>query len=991
MNAPKLFTIPPEADFMRQLAQGILADSQLKKIPLPDYLVLLPTRRACTILREALQQAAAGQALLLPRLQPIGDINAEELTLAEAGNIDGSFTDIPPAITPLARCLELGILLRRHDSDLTADAAWLRASALAALLDQTQIERLDFAALRGLVREDLAEHWQKILDFLEIVTSAWPRHLAARELIDPATQRDLLIARRAALWAAQPPRHPVIAAGSTGSMPATADLLAVIAGLPHGAVILPGLDQTSAAETWDAVDDATHPQFLLKNLLEKIGCRRDQVKIWHETAIPENDTRIRAAMLQTALAPPEGAAHWRTAAIPSDAWQGITQCVCETLEEEARIIALTLRETLETPGRTAALVTRDRKLAARVAAQLRRWDITIDDSAGQDLTTTPCGAFLLLTLAAARPDTGAGDLLALLQHPLTALGGDPSVCRTRARLAERVLWRGRRVRGPVAAHAHVAAELARAGTIKADDAHELAELFASLEYALRPLTAAIQPNSILLPGMLEAHMAAAENLAAATDQPGAQRLWQHDDGIAAAALLHELMQAAADTSEYTLARGDEYIPLLRQIFSEQVVRPRYGTHPRLSILGPLEARFVQADTIILGGLNEGSWPPTAGADPWLSRPMRKDFGLPAFERQIGQAAHDFVQLASRGQIILTRARRVDGQPTTPSRFLWRLDTLRAACDHPEAAPFPTQEWARRMDAPASVKSMEPPHPCPAIERRPTRFSVTEIGRWRGNPYGFYAKHVLRLKPLGDLDPDFSHAEQGTIIHAVLHDFVSRHLRDFPSHDAALEELLRLGRAAFKSVQDQPAIYATCWARFENSARWFVAAEAAQRSVLKPVALETQAALPIAVDGMIFQLRGKPDRIDLGADGLVISDYKTGAPPSDPQIESGYEPQLPLLGMMAARGAFAELGAQPVVGLRYLQLKGRANAADACREVKDPQTRIAAALAMLESMLRTFKDPAMPYLVCPQPRYIPRYDDYAHLGRIDEWGAPGDAV
>ncbi|MGB4101478.1 MAG: double-strand break repair protein AddB [Alphaproteobacteria bacterium] len=987
MSMPRVFTIAPDADFTQQLAHGIFDDSQQKKIPLPDYLILLPTRRACVILREALREAAAGQALLLPRMQPIGDMNAEELTLSELGHAPGNIHDIPGAITPLARALELCNLLRSHDPALTADAAWLQAGGLAALLDQTQIERLDFKALRGLVREDLAEHWQKILDFLEVITVAWPRHLAERGLVDPATQRDALITRRVALWTAHPPQHPVIAAGSTGSMPATADLLAVIAGLPHGAVILPGLDQTSSPEIWDTITDPTHPQFLLKHLLQKIGCRRDQVKVWYGQ--PSNDSR--AAMLHTAFDPPEGAAQWRMASIPETAWHGIDQYSCETLEEEAGTIALALRAALETPGKTAALVTRDRQLAARVTAQIQRWNIRIDDSAGQDLTTTPCGAFLLLILAAAQRDAGAVDLLALLQHPLTALRGDPALCRARGRLAERLLWRDRRLRGSVAVHAHAAAELARTGAIAPHDAQELVELFSGLEQALQPLAAHFDCAApVSLATMLTAHMETAANLATTSDQDGALRLWRRDDGVAAAALLHELTQAA-EAADSALT-GHEYPSLLRQIFAEQVVRPRFGTHPRLSILGPLEARFVRADLVILGGMNEGSWPPASVTDPWLSRPMRQNFGLPAFERQIGQAAHDFVQLASRGHVIMTRSRRVGNAPTSPSRFLLRLDTLWAACSRHHVTPSPDfLAWARQLDAPATVTPMPAPRPSPAVARRPTHFSVTEIGRWRRNPYGFYAKHVLRLKPLGELDPDFSHAEHGTILHDVLHRFIEHHLNDFPPPTIALEELRDLGQAAFASMQDQPAIYATCRARFENSARWFITAESALRTTLRPALLETQGQLPIVVDGITYYLRGKPDRIDFGPDGLIISDYKTGSPPSDSQIRFGYEPQLPLLGMMAQQSAFSGLAARQVTALRYLHLKGRANATDTYKNTKEPQERIKEAQAMLEKMLRIFSDPAMPYLVCPQPRFIPDYDDYAHLGRIDEWGAPGEAA
>ena len=977
--APHIFTIPPGADFTAALARGVMQDAQDKNIPLADYLLLLPTRRACRIAQDAFLKQADKHAMLLPRLQPLGDLDAEELSFAELSASVAATGDIPPAIVPLERKIRLSAMLRRHDAALSADGAYLLAGALADLLDRTQIEQLDFSGLENIVPGELAEHWQEVLRFLHIVTAEWPQILAAEGLIDPAAHRNLLLLRQAALWKAQPPPYPIIAAGSTGSMPATAVLLDVIAHLPQGAVILPGLDQDCDAELWDAIT-ATHPQYLLKALLDKIGCERRAVKIWPGgSGTGGNQGRIR--LLQASFAPAADAAEWRPQdlqPIPVESLDGLSRYECENLEEEARVIALRMRQVLETPERTGMLVTRNRQLAERVAAQLRRWDIIIDDSAGQNLAATECGSLLLLTIAAAGRDASAVDLLALLQHPRTALGLAPAVCRERARLAERLLWRGRRLRGTMPVHAQVAAELAAKNKIPADDAHELADLFDRLDRALRPFAEILRQDNAPLQALLEAHMQAAEMLAGDDVVPGAMLLWRHDDGAEAAALLHELSSCA---TPLTLAHGDEYAALFRSICAEPTVRPGFGLHPRLSILGPLEARMASADCVILGGMNESSWPGAGMADPWMSRP----------ERQIGQAAHHYLQLASRPDVVMTRARRVDNQPAAPSRFLLRLETVLAALGYKLPAALPLQDWARGMDAPGAIRNMPMPKPRPPLARRPRRFSVTEIGMWRGNPYGFYAKHVLRLRPLGDLDPDFSHADQGIIIHDLLAQFTARYPDHFPDAEVARAELMRMGRDAFAQVADQPAVFASWWARFENTARWFVPAEAERRQFFRPLALECKGALPITLDGIDYTLTGRPDRIDIGQGGLAIIDYKTGGPPSDAQIRYGYEPQLPLLGLMAQSGAFTGIAAAPVIELGYWHLKGRAGDPEAPSPIKEPQARIVEAETMLHTMLRQFADPAMPYLVMPQPRYIPRYDDYRHLGRIDEWGTMGEAA
>src|SRR5262249_21326529 len=86
--------------------------------------------------------------------------------------------------------------------------------------------------------------------------------------------------------------------------------------------------------------------------------------------------------------------------------------------EEARAIALAMRETLEQPDRTAALVTPDRGLARRVAAELGRWRIAVDDSAGLPVLETLPARFVRLLLETAQSDFAPIPLLGLLKHPL---------------------------------------------------------------------------------------------------------------------------------------------------------------------------------------------------------------------------------------------------------------------------------------------------------------------------------------------------------------------------------------------------------------------------------------------------------------------------------------------------------------------------------------------------------------------------------------------
>jgi ATP-dependent helicase/nuclease subunit B len=981
MSAFSIFTIPPACDFIADLAEGLLADSQKRGVPLADYQVLLPTRRAGRSLRAAFTRL--GGAMLLPRLLPLGELDDDALAFAEAAvSLDGE--TLPVAIEPMRRRLLLAQLLQKHhNADLSADGAWQLAGTLGSLLDEMQIKQLPPESLHHIVPEELAAHWQQVLQFLHIITVHWPQLLSALGLVDPVTRRNLMVQRQADLWRQHPPSTPIIAAGSTASMPATAQLLQVIAGLPHGMVILPGLDQAMPEDIWETVkNNPTHPQYTMQQWLDFCDLPRRFVQQWPQSAVVD-DARTR--LLQRALLPATASACWREKPdppLPPQAAQGLSMCVAETQAEEAQLIALKLRATLAIEKRTAMVITRDRQLAARVVQALQRWDIHIDDSAGQSLASTSLGLFLQLVMAAAAPEASAVDYLALLKHPLTALGWNSDYCQTAARLTEIKFWRGHRRRGTALQQRQVLLEQ----SVQSVEQNQLMlELLERLGTALAPLSEVLAQSSVRLAWMVTAHLQAAEAIATTAESLGSDGVWLGEAGQAAATLFQEALAAADD---FTLRIGLDYSALCRRWLTETMVHPVYAQHPRLTILGPLEARLQKADCIILAGMNEGNWPGTATLDPWLSRPMRAACTLPPPEKQIGQAAHDFVQAAARGEVMVTRARKVDGQPTVPSRFILRLETLWQALQYPAELLQPVEpwrDWAQQLDKPVQSQPMPRPCPAPSADLRPRCFSVTDVSLWRSNPYGFYAKHILRLRPLDPLDPDLSHADFGNIIHKILEEFINTQLGSvWLDQHHAVAQLLTLGQRHLQTYADEPLLQSAWTTQFHNIAAWFVATEAERRLTVTPLQTECQAILPLLVDGVRYELTGRADRIDATAQGLVVIDYKTGFVPTDKQVSSGIAPQLPLLGLMVNEGVFAGLPARSTHELLYYKISGRADA-EKIDYVKDGAALIPQAREMLETMVRRYANPAMPYLVVPQPDFVPRYDDYRHLGRIDEWG------
>lgn len=988
-----LYTIPSGAAFVDALAAGILAECDGEPLTLARYTILLPTRRAGRALREAFLRVTGGRPLLLPRMQAIGDVEPDVAFFGEAPGLDSA--DLPPAISEQRRLLLLARRILEWNADpvsrrreaMTPDHAVRLAGELARLIDRVQTEQLSFAALQSLVPLELARHWQLTLDFLQLVTRDWPEILAAEGCLDPAERRNLLLGRLAERWVVQPPTGPVIAAGSTGSVPAAADLFAVIAGLPQGRVVLPGLDRTVDAETWDAIRrDQTHPQYGMARLLDRLGVERGDVRAWPAAGFRHPAADARTALLTEALRPATTTDRWQRlggfAAAARTALSGeggaLARIVCAGDKEEGEVIALLLRHALETDGKTAALVTPDRRLARRVAASLRRWDIDIDDSAGTPLDLTAPGVFFRHVAGVVAEGFAPVALLALCKHPLAAAGMTPAELRRAARLLERRILRGPK---PAAGLDGLRSAL-RAAEPEKGELMEMSRLVGALETALRPLIDLSSACETSFRAAVEAHIRCAEAFAGSPEAAGPARIWSGEAGEALAEFLNGVLRAADAMPPIPPA---SYPDMLDALMAGHAVRPRFGRHPRLNIWGPLEARLQHADLIVLGGLNEGVWPGDPSPDPWMSRPMQDAFGLPLPERRIGLAAHDFVQLAAAREVVLTRAEKTDGTPTVPSRWLLRLETVLQGCGAKDDFASDTSwlDLQRGLIAAGAHRPIAAPAPRPPVAARPRRLSVTRIETWMRDPYSIYARYVLRLSPLDPLEVDPGAADRGTMIHHALDAFLRAHPDGLPADAEA--RLLALGEKAFGAALARPAVRAFWWPRFVRIARWFIAEERAMRASIRYSRTEAAGQHEIAAPAGAFLLTANADRIDtLKSGGLSVIDYKTGGVPSPRQIEAGYAPQLPLEAVIAAAGGFAGVAASPVERLAHWRLSG-GDPPGAVHEISGDITALAAAARdRLVRLIAAFDDPAAPYVSTPEPDWRLTYPDYDHLARVREW-------
>jgi ATP-dependent helicase/nuclease subunit B len=1038
---PHVFSIPPGCAFLPTLVDALLDGRLVGPLPgdpaaLADITIYVPNRRATRALITLLAERGAGKAQLLPRIVPLGETDEAEFELT---GLEGTplqdAASLKPPIPPLERRLILTRLVQRWSAEVDrallqlgpevpfmvpaspADAVNL-AGDLETLMDAFTTEGIDWHALELAVDSDYSKYFEITRHFVQIASENWPEILAERQASDPAQRRNALLEAEARRLTRERPEHPIIVAGSTGSVPATANLMGVIARLPKGAIVLPGLDMELDEESWSTIggigDEETdpvhgHPQASLRRLLDKhLRMPRSDVIALGE--VPKA-AKARNHLLSEALRPAETTDRWSLIA-PEDR-AALSRSGCEGLaiieamdeREEALAIAISLRETIAHPNKTAALVTPDRALAARVTAELARWGLSVEDSAGIPLSDTPAGRLARLAAEAAADDLRPVRLLALLAHPMVRLG----LPRETVEHAASVLEIGV-LRGPAPALGIDGMRAALASRRAGNDHRtprprkrlteaewDLAdELLRRLGVAFDTFTPAAHGEGKLdLMSLVEDHRRAVEALWSAAD----------DEEIEDTDSSREALAALFDDLEHSDIRAEEGHPLRGRFvdyptFFTALARQRSlspsprTTHRRLKILGLLEARLLSVDRVVLGGLDEGTWPPRTVTDAFLNRPMRTRVGLMPPERRIGQTAHDFVQALGTHDVVITRAHKRDGSPMVPSRFLQRLKafTGKDVWERMTKAGDYYRRLARTLDTPEPAPSLPRPRPKPDPALFPRSLSVTEIETLVRDPYSIFARHILKLDALDAIAVTPSAADRGTIIHDVLGQFAERYPKALPAH--AQEILLALGTDAFADIAEAyPELYAEWWPRFTRLATEFVVWEQNRRPDLVEVYAERSGRLSIPLpDGKIFNLRARADRIEhRRSGGFAIIDFKTGQPPGVREVYAGFSPQLTLEAMMLMKGAFKGLPmAKETPDLIYIHTTGGREPIKP-REIgpTGKETRSVADIVeehrrRFEGMIVRYAKGEAAYVSRPFPKYARRFSEYDHLARVKEW-------
>lgn len=966
-STPRLFAVPCGVDFPRALVDGLrqrFADHPPEALARVE--LILNTERMSRRVRQLFDSGPAG---LLPRISLLSGLSRQ-------ANLRG----LPPALPPLRRRLELSQLIARlldAQPDLAARASLYDLSdSLAELIDEMQSEGVTTDQIRALDVSDMSGHWKRAQDFIGIADQFVDMHENALDV--NARQRQVVL-DLIAEWQRRPPQYPIILAGSTGSRGTTLLLMEAIARLPQGAVVLPGFDFDQPAEVWDTLTDGLvaedHPQYRFCKLMRDLDLGPQDIHRWVDMTPP---SLPRNRLVSLALRPAPVTDAWMSEGPHltqlDQATEALTLIEADSPRSEALAIALRLRQAAE-DGQTAALITPDRMLTRQVSAALDRWNILPDDSAGLPLQLSPPGRFLRHVADLFCRPLQADMLLTLLKHPLTHSGEG----RGQHLLHARDLELHMRRYGPPFPDQDSLIAFGSTRDLLPGWAGWLARSFAGRNLS----------GSRTLSDWVTDLRQTAEVIAAGSQSEGTGELWDKKAGIAARDVIDELQAEAPHGGDMT---ARDFADLLGAVLSQGEVRDRDAPYGSILIWGTLEARVQGADLVILGGLNEGSWPEAARPDPWLNRKLRHEAGLLLPERRIGLSAHDFQQAIAAPEVWLTRAIRSEEADTVPSRWLNRLTNLlgglpdqggQTALSAMQMRGQVWLDWASVLDAPLPTPLSPRPSPRPPVAARPRRLTVTEIPKLIRDPYAIYAKHVLRLRPVDPLLQEPDALLRGTVIHKILEEFI-KSAQERPETLSA-QDFIEQSRRLLEEDVPWPVARTLWLTRLKKVADDFVRGEHERQSRARPSGFEKSG--NVRLDPLDFEIAAKADRIDVDDRGLLhLYDYKTGEPPSEKQQKS-FEKQLLIETAMAEQGAFADYGAARVERALYIGLKPPVKEV-AAPILDEPPAKV---WAELRSLIEAYFDATQGY---SSRRMVHRDDfagDYDHLARYGEWDRSSDPV
>ncbi|MBX9697626.1 MAG: hypothetical protein K2X53_06040, partial [Alphaproteobacteria bacterium] len=710
-----------------RVAKSMAALTHDNPLALVHHTLFLPTRRSARAFEKCLAAHTTQGLISPPRIIALTDFPPEAFDW-EGVTILPTVTERQLLMVELLRGKRFDVVLGKQKS---LPQLLNYASALLDQIDELLLFEVAEDKLSKLVRHDLPQNQIQALHVLHQAYRDWEPFLDRQGFRDPTKVR---VARyRAYIKTLHDHPHPVIALGIEAAYGFVRDLLKAILNARKGEIILRGGEE-EATNTRDS-EKSHHPDFHRNRLLRSLGLDHSDL-----SSLKKEGVSPRRHLLEGVF---QGRTHENSPSpLSEEEIKNLSLLESGTLFEEAEVITLMMAEGVADPLKTVALITTNQTLSSHVMALLKRFGINPDHSKAHAFSQTPLGRLLHLVASFLVDPYSPVTLLSLLKHPYVSLDQGRLPVLVLARFLENNVMRTDRM-------VHSERDLFSKTMPEAEKA--LFTKLLNLKERGQQLLHTKEPTSfsqalLLVQSTLEA-------LSLKTTLEGIGDIYDTPEGAK-----FKVWSAAVMTSPLgkTTIEMRCFPSVLRELVDAIPVSKAWGYHPRAFILGPLEARLLSFDRVILADFNEGRWPRKSGDAVWMNQRMKQDVGIVSDVIQMSQEADDLRALLSMGEVFITRALRVEGSPSVPSRWLLRLQAFLAQKGVQLSSVEHYKEWARSCwheplkEGDVPLRPLEKPMAHPPLDARPKRLTISGLNLLKRNPYAFYVSTILKLDALKPL-------------------------------------------------------------------------------------------------------------------------------------------------------------------------------------------------------------------------------------------------
>jgi ATP-dependent helicase/nuclease subunit B len=883
------------SDLLDTLAALMLDRHQPALPDLSRIAVVFPSPHAIPRFRRLLLEHAErrGYSALLPPWY--GTLDG---WLAQTGAPDGRL------VSETERELLLLDALRPYPTLRERFGTWSLIGALLSLFDEINAQRLPIpdspqalatALANGYGADPAFEPLRGEAELVHQLWSAWNGHLLSQSLLDEGLQR---LARLGGDGHQEDGAHLYIVS-MVGASRSEAEWLKSLMRKGRATLLL----QTGAP-----MSPIDPPRQLLAQLAidsPPISFSSNGYALFLDNALatePNLATRAR---------------EFRAAVPQSPATSRLSYYEAVDFEQEARAVEIAIRHWLAQGVSDIGLVTEDRKLARRVRALLERANVPLRDTAGWALSTTSAAAVLMRWIDCVEQNFAHAPLLDLLKSPFVTLGFTRERLDELLAILERDVIRRHNITGDLARHRRL---IGMAGQ-QAEPHHpgitaDLNTLCDRLTHASEPLLASVRGEPRSPYAYIRSLYDSLERLELAPE------LSRDDAGQEILSVLRQNRQPKAALGDATLAWVDFRQWLVREL-ERRRFRPGSQEPTNVELVGLADSRCLHFQALVIAGCNRDQMPGPVAGSPFFNDAVRKQLGLPSSAERLAISQYDFRRLLEAApQIVITRHRTERGEATIPATWVERLvafhrlaygsalsdETLPALLRAPETELFHHEA--------ALPTVAQPPRAHLPRSRIPTVYSASSQQRLIDCPYQFFATDGLGLRPMEPVREELEKLDYGQRLHHILHAFHggvpglpgpwTGGAIDASNREQAAELLHEIGRIVFEKATDS-RLSARGWRyRWDEFIPVYLDWQEARSQLWSVERTEAALERQLTVGETTVLLRGRADRIERGASGSAILDYKTGAIPEQEAVIAGEHAQLAFYALLSP-GQVSEVG------------------------------------------------------------------------------------